>query len=573
MLRDPPVSSLSSESSMAALLERLTYPHWIRWNVCLWEDDEICSIGGCLTDKSNALLDRLCGVQEDWRHIASCTTSVSCFQMMYYSFGAHLPPAPLAATKPFCKSALGHCGIKTAALPTVYSPGASLSASDVTATDSMACAMKKESGPSQKRNRVDAERGFSIPPRHHLVSTYLIILVQSLCRQKQNTSRDLLPIFDPLLTRSLCVFKSTVASPIAWPCISSPFPLWARTSSSAHRSIGWSNSRGIMTETKKAEHITLIGAGTIGLSFAALHLTKNPTARVTIYDTRPDLEQYIDHRLSGYLLATSTDEEQNYQSRLSVATSLPIAVEYADIIQEQGPENADFKTNLWVEVEKHAPASTLFWSSTSGIPASVQGSRLPNAGKARLTVVHPYNPPHIMPLLELVPSPSTSQSTIDATMDYWRRLGRTPVLIKKECTGFVANRLAFSLFREACSLVSQGVISVEDLDAVVTSSMGPRWAVAGPFKAYHAGGGEGGLAAFMEKIGGTVQGCWDASDEDVQMEGIRVGEGEWMERVCGQAGEAYGVVDTGERDQRTRAVLEAARIRNRRNGSEASRLK
>ena len=86
---------------------------------------------------------------------------------------------------------------------------------------------------------------------------------------------------------------------------------------------------------------------------------------------------------------------------------------------------------------------------------------------------------------------------------------------------------AFALFRESCSLVAQGVVGVEDLDAVVQASMGPRWTVAGPFKSYHAGGGEGGLGSFMNKIGGTVQECWDASDKDVKAGGIVVGALFW----------------------------------------------
>lgn len=316
------------------------------------------------------------------------------------------------------------------------------------------------------------------------------------------------------------------------------------------------------TPPREPKTLTVIGAGTIGLSFAALHLTKNPAARVTIYDTRPDLQGYIDRHLPSYLIDADKDE---CRSRLSIASSLASAVEHADIVQEQGPENPDFKMELWTEVERHAPAHALFWSSTSGIPASTQSANLSPEAKARLTVVHPYNPPHIMPLLELVPSPHTSSSTIDATLSYWRRLGRTPVVVKKECTGFVANRLAFSLLREAYSLVAQDIISVEDLDAVVTSSMGPRWAVAGPFKAYHAGGGDGGLRSFMGKIGGTVGGCWEASERDVKEGGISIGhEGEggsseWLEKACAEAEKTYGVVNTAERDERTRAVLEAAK--------------
>ena len=297
--------------------------------------------------------------------------------------------------------------------------------------------------------------------------------------------------------------------------------------------------------------VAVIGAGTIGLSFAALHLAKNPGCNVTIYDTRPDLSKYVDDKLCEYLVDANIEE---CKSRVQIAESLAKAVETANIVQEQGPENADFKRTTWAQVEQLAPQNALFWSSTSGIPASEQNKDMKD--QSRLVVVHPYNPPHIMPLLEVVPSPETSQEVIDRTLEYWRSLGRVPVLIRKECTGFVANRLAFALFREACSLVAQGVVGVEDLDSVVQASMGPRWAVAGPFKSYHAGGGEGGLLSFMDKIGGTVQECWNASDRDVEAGNIGVGKS-WQEDVCRQTDEAYGVVDTAQRDTKTKAVLDA----------------
>ncbi|KAJ9621652.1 hypothetical protein H2203_007141 [Taxawa tesnikishii (nom. ined.)] len=299
-------------------------------------------------------------------------------------------------------------------------------------------------------------------------------------------------------------------------------------------------------------NVTLVGAGTIGLSFAALHLTANPDAQLTIYDTRPDLDQYVESNLPGYVSGAGVDFE-HCKSRLHLANSLESAVSSADIIQEQGPENLDFKSGLWPQVEKYAPANALFWSSTSGIPASAQSANMQD--QTRLTVVHPYNPPHIMPLLEVVPAPTTSSSVVERTLSYWRSIGRTPVVIQKETTGFVANRLAFALFREAISLVNAGIVSVSDLDAIVENSMGPRWVVAGPFKSYHAGGGAGGLQAFMQNIGGTVKDCWSASEV------IKVGAGGieqgWEESICAEAEKAYGRVDTGARDRITREVLRA----------------
>jgi 3-hydroxyacyl-CoA dehydrogenase len=292
--------------------------------------------------------------------------------------------------------------------------------------------------------------------------------------------------------------------------------------------------------------IALVGAGTIGLSFAALHLSHLQSAsQLTIIDTRPDLESHVKSTLPRYLPSS----QHGFIDQINLTSSLE-AVSTATIIQESGPENLEFKILLWTQVEKLASPSALFWSSTSGIPASQQATNM--IDKSRLMVVHPYNPPHVMPLLELVPSPATSAEVISQTMDFWKGRGRQPVLIKKECTGFVANRLAFALLRESIHLVSSGVVTIEELDSIVETSMGPRWAVAGPFKSYHAGGGAGGLAGFFGNIGGTVQSCWDDAGT------VSIGDG-WENDIFTQARDAYGVVNIEQRDEITRKVLSVVR--------------
>lgn len=292
-------------------------------------------------------------------------------------------------------------------------------------------------------------------------------------------------------------------------------------------------------------NITLIGAGTIGLSFAAFHLSHllSP-AQLTIYDTRPNAGEYVQETLPKFygerpVLIPFT--------KIKVASSLKEAVENAHIVQESGPENVQIKRELWAKVEKYAPRNALLWSSTSGIPVSQQA--LDMQDKTRLLVVHPYNPPHIMPLLELVPSSVTSPDVIERTKEFWQARGRVPIHIHKETTGFVANRLAFALLREAIYLVDKGVVSVAELDGIVESSMGPRWAVAGPFKSYHAGGGPAGLDGFFKNIGDTVQACWMDSGH------VNVGDG-WEEKLFAQAKETYPTVDTGERDRITKRLLE-----------------
>jgi len=308
--------------------------------------------------------------------------------------------------------------------------------------------------------------------------------------------------------------------------------------------------------TEKPIRITLIRAGTIGLSFAALHLTQTAKAEVIIYDTRPDIESYITSTLPGYLGDLFGKEAISAlisSRRLQVVAELHNAVQDSDIVQEQGPENATFKQEIWPKIERYAPPECLFWSSTSGIPASVQSIRMVNP--SRLVVVHPYNPPHVMPLIEIVPSPATDPKVMTRTEKYWKDLGREPVVMGKEVTGFVANRLAFVLLREAIHLVNEGVVSVRDLDRVVESSMGPRWAVAGPFKSYHMGGGAGGFEGFMNNVGGTIQACWDDAGRE------KFGEG-WEKKVFQQTREAYGEVKTSdfnERDATTKEVLSARR--------------
>ncbi|KAH8812225.1 hypothetical protein F5884DRAFT_855524 [Xylogone sp. PMI_703] len=299
-------------------------------------------------------------------------------------------------------------------------------------------------------------------------------------------------------------------------------------------------------------NVTLIGAGTIGLSFAASHLGQPRNCTVTIYDTRADIRSYISETLPRYIDDLDKQGGVNglfASGRLRIASTLQDAVAKANIVQEQGPENEPFKQALWPEVEKFAPHDCLFWSSTSGIPASKQAERMEKP--ERLLVVHPYNPPHIMPLLEVVPAPNTDQNLIEKAIDYWKILGKVPVVLAKECTGFVANRLAFALLREAIHLVNEGVVTVGQADLIVENSMGPRWAIAGPFKSYHMGGGAGGLEGLMKNIGGTMQACWD----DLGNVNTHTG---WESAVFQQTKDAYGEVegtDLIQRDLLTKELL------------------
>ncbi|KAL2872709.1 uncharacterized protein BJX67DRAFT_16590 [Aspergillus lucknowensis] len=314
------------------------------------------------------------------------------------------------------------------------------------------------------------------------------------------------------------------------------------------------------------QRITLIGLGTIGMSMAALHLTRDNTI-VHVFDTRPDFEQYLLKTLPNFLADPNPELGSDSSSskvaslissgRLRIHSELETACASATIVQEQGPENLAFKQSIWKKVESAAPASAHFWTSTSGIAASAQQQDMKD--KTRLLVVHPFNPPHIMPLLEIVPAPETSPERVEFAREYFSLPGsrHRPVVIRKEIPGFVGNRLAFALLREACFLVQEDVVTAKDLDTILMASLGPRWAGNGVFESYQQGGGEGGIKAFLEKLQSTMQEVWNGLG-NVNVQGEHGTE--WKEKVIKQTNEAYGTLtpeQTREKEERLRDFIRA----------------
>lgn len=255
--------------------------------------------------------------------------------------------------------------------------------------------------------------------------------------------------------------------------------------------------------------IALIGLGTIGISFTALYL-KHTNCKINLFDPTPDLRNHIETLTPHLAPCKDLNIGEILQSgRLSLCQSLEDACRDADIVQEQGPEKVAVKSQIWQQVIATVSPTTHLWSSTSGITASAQVESL--CDKSRLLVVHPFNPPHIVPLVEIVPSPHTAPGEVKFAQDFFKQAGfpTRPIVLHKEVPGFVGNRLAFVLFREACYLVHRGVVSVADLDRIVESSIAPRWAVSGPFKTYNYGGGGGGLAGFLQNLAGTMEDVWN----------------------------------------------------------------
>ncbi|WP_447250520.1 3-hydroxyacyl-CoA dehydrogenase NAD-binding domain-containing protein [Mesorhizobium sp. ORM8.1] len=250
----------------------------------------------------------------------------------------------------------------------------------------------------------------------------------------------------------------------------------------------------------------IIGGGVIGASWAALFLVNG--LKVIVSDPDPEIGSKARALIAAAMPALKAlgYEEPDVDANLLFEKDNALAVATADVVQECGPEKVEFKQALWRTIEAAAPKDALLFSSSSTIPASVQLIQM--ADPSRLVIGHPFNPPHLMPLVEVVPTPKTDPAITARALHFYNGVGKVALEIKKEIAGFVANRLQAAIFQESVFLVAQGVVTLGQLDDVVTSSLGIRWATSGPFLSFHLGGGPGGLAHFMEHLGPPMELAW-----------------------------------------------------------------
>lgn len=298
----------------------------------------------------------------------------------------------------------------------------------------------------------------------------------------------------------------------------------------------------------------VIGAGTIGLSWTTLFAAHGLTVHVT--DPRPDLAEAVDAALADFaphLAARGTDVE-GLAERVHIAADVSEAVRDADVVQENGPERVEFKKDLFATLVREAPKHALLLSSSSAIPSTDFTTDLAREDAGRILIGHPFNPPHLIPLVEVVPGERTTEQAVQAAVDFYTRLGRTPVVERKEIPGFVGNRLQNALNREAIYLVEQGVVTPEGLDKVMTNSLGIRWSTVGPFLGSHLGGGPGGYRHLVEHIGAAMGQVWATLGTPSQTP-------EEKERLITAVEDAYGSSTYSEltetRDRRQLAVLAA----------------
>src|SRR5882757_6248161 len=253
-----------------------------------------------------------------------------------------------------------------------------------------------------------------------------------------------------------------------------------------------------MSFDKPIRAVAVVGTGVIVASWAAQYLARgfDVVATDPAPNAEANLRKYVDEawqQLEEIGLSPGASRD-----RLSFTKDMKQALAKADLVQENGPERPDFKIKLFAEMDEATPVDSLIASSSSGITPSVMQSACKHA--ERILVGHPFNPPHIIPLVEVVGGAKTSPEAIEQAMRFYTSIGKKAIHLKKELPGHVANRLQAALYREMLHLIEQDVLSVEEADTAVSYGPGLRWGVMGQSLQWHVGGGAGGINHFMEQL-------------------------------------------------------------------------
>lgn len=262
-----------------------------------------------------------------------------------------------------------------------------------------------------------------------------------------------------------------------------------------------------MSQSKPIRRVAIIGTGVIGASWAALFLAKGLDVVAT--DVAPDAETALKRFISQAWpalerLGLAHGASQN---RLSFTASLADAVKSVDLVQENGPEKIDFKRTLYRQLDELLDTNVIIASSSSGLTMSEIQSAC-ELHPERCVIGHPFNPPHLVPLVEIVGGAKTSKDTIERVAEFYTSLGKRTVRLNKEVPGHVANRLQAALAREVYHLVADGVVSAADVDTALCWGPGLRWGIMGQLMLNHLGGGQGGIEHFFQQFTGPMTAWW-----------------------------------------------------------------
>ena len=251
-------------------------------------------------------------------------------------------------------------------------------------------------------------------------------------------------------------------------------------------------------------NIGVVGTGVIGASWAAHFLAHGHDVVAT--DPAPGAEERLHADVAAHWPVLQPVEGASPE-RLTFTADPASAVADADFVQENGPEREDIKHALYAVLDEAARPDVVLASSSSGMLPSVIARGCPQHPE-RVVIGHPFNPPHLIPLVEVVPGEKTSEATVERALAFYAAVGKKPIRLRQEVPGHVANRLQAALWQEAYSLVERGVATVADIDAAIANGPGLRWAVLGPFLNQHLSGGPGGIAHILEHLGPPTEEWW-----------------------------------------------------------------
>lgn len=267
------------------------------------------------------------------------------------------------------------------------------------------------------------------------------------------------------------------------------------------------------------EQIAVIGTGVIGASWAAYFLARG--LRVSAWDPAPGARERLREAIDAHwptLIRIGLTAGAS-RDALTFHETLDAALAGADFVQESGPEREDLKQDLFRKMDAALPSSVVIASSSSGLLMSRVQSVCTHP--ERVVLGHPFNPPHLIPLVEVIGGERSSQAAIDTAMQFYRAIGKRAIHVKKEVKGHIANRLQAALWREAIHLVDTGVASVADIDDAIAYGPGLRWAAFGPFVNLQLSGGAGGIAHMLEHLGPPIESWWADLGEPVLTDDLK----------------------------------------------------
>lgn len=252
--------------------------------------------------------------------------------------------------------------------------------------------------------------------------------------------------------------------------------------------------------------VACIGAGVIGGGWAAHFLARG--MRVTAWDPAPDGAARLSRLIEGAWPALTSLglADGASQDNLTFAASLADAVAEADFVQESAPEDLALKRKLLADIDAVTPPGVVVASSTSGYGMTEMQADAQTP--ERLVVGHPFNPPYLIPLVEVVGGERTAQWAVDWAAAFYRHVGKSVITMDRELPGFIANRLQEAMWREALHMVANGEATVEQIDLAITDGPGLRWPVQGPCLTFHLAGGEGGMAHMLDHFGPSLKSPW-----------------------------------------------------------------